>query len=190
MLQSYIRLPSPKQSLSLKSIDTFEELSLNLTAIVQNANNVLVVRQKPQTGAWFLSLVLIVSLACIVYFWRTRHHLGVNVSRIVLISALLLLPLTTLSETYILTVNGNSHILCWSAIRFGEEVSRTSLSASDLSSAEMESSRGDRRIVVILRDGSPVYPLGDGYVTGQDDQYVVVNAIRNLIAGRPVSGAN
>ena len=150
----------------------------------------LIVRQKPQTGTWVLIIALIVSAGCAVYFRRAGQLRIARDSRTVLVFLVFFLLLTPLFKTYTLTIDGNAHTLSWSATRFGQEVSRTSFPASDLSSAEMESSRGDRRIVVILRNGSPVYPLGDMYFTGQDKQYVVLQAIRNLIAGRSMSGLN
>ncbi len=57
---------------------------------------------------------------------------------------------------------------------------------SDIARAEMQFNRGDKRIVVVLNDGKQVFPLGDGYIQNDPNQYKPLIAIQKAV-GLPVS---
>ena len=59
--------------------------------------------------------------------------------------------------------------------------------ASAIASADMQFNRGARTIVLIHRDGSQSFPLGEEFVQDEPDQYVVLNALRTAIGQVPVA---
>ena len=155
--------------------------ALPLTQIVQNAGGVLVAQQSPQTGAWFLNIALVLAAGFALLFWKRHQRQRAKFARTALYWLFLLRLLTPLYKTCQIRIDHNAHEISWTATRFGQQVSAESMPSSDIAAADLESSRGDRRIVVIRRDGTPVYPLGDMYLTGQTNQYVILTAIREMI---------
>ena len=90
---------------------------------------------------------------------------------------------------YHMEIAQNDGELHYSEIDKGKVVSDSNLYLENISSADMQYRRQDARLVVILRDGRQVYPLGDDWVRQDPDQAVVLAAIRNALGVSPPSSS-
>ncbi len=96
----------------------------------------------------------------------------------------LTLALTLLAKpgpAYRITVDRSENKIEWETIRGGRQVSHSEVASADLASADMEFNRDSRCIVLIHKDGTQSYPLGRQHFSDEPEQYVVLNAIRQLI---------
>ena len=85
-------------------------------------------------------------------------------------------------SVYRITVDRSAGKVQWVTTKQGRETSSEEVAATDISSAELEFNRDARCIVLILKDGAQVYPLGRQHYSGEPEQYVVLAGIRQLIA--------
>ena len=99
--------------------------------------------------------------------------------------ALFLVWVIVPGPTYRITVDRAAGKVEWVTLKGGKEGSSDALAASDIASADMEFNRNARNIVIVRKDGSQSYPLGRQHFTGEPEQYVVLNAIRQLIGQAP-----
>ena len=60
-------------------------------------------------------------------------------------------------------------------------VSVAELRRSEMASSDMQFNRGDTRVVIVKKDGTVFYPLGEQYLQGYPQMYVVLNAIRQTL---------
>ena len=157
---------------------------MRLISILSNSGGRLVAEQRPQNINFLLLLFGFAIVAAVIFIVRVHAY------KMLLLPGcltLLLLFLANVGEkvTYRVTVDQASHTITSDQIKGGKVVGSAALPASDLTSAEMQFNRGARTIVLIGRDGSQHFPLGEAQVQDEPDQYVILNALREAI-GQPV----
>ena len=152
--------------------------------IIENTSARLVAVQTPQTWGPIPALLSVVAgLFLLRLLWTRQWKLAIVPGLFLLVFFLLwLIPET---PTFRVTLDLAGHSLTSEASKNGKVVSEFAVSAGDLSSAEMQSNRGARTIILIRKDGSLLYPLGKQKLQGEPDQYVILNAIRQFIGQAP-----
>ncbi len=88
----------------------------------------------------------------------------------IFVVTLLWLVLLPEYPTYQMTLDRSAHSLTLRATRKGKLVSSFQVSTAELSSADMQFNRGARTIVLVRRDGSLLYPLGEQQLQDEPDQ--------------------
>ncbi len=157
--------------------------------ILSDAAGVLVAEQKPQSIGPVPVILLIISACLSVWFVRAKQwKLLVFPFALVLI---ILLPLAlSRYPTYKLVVDQSKGTITSVATLNGRQLSALEISATDLTSAEIQFNRGARTIVLVRRDGALVYPLGEQQLQDEPNQYIVLNALRGVIGRVPRDGLN
>ena len=152
--------------------------------ILGNTGIRLIAEQTPYNG-YFLTYIAILFAAgfLIRYLWSRRFKLAALPGSIIIF--LLLDFLMPTIPTYTLTLNREARTINSEARVKNTVQSRFTVAASDLNSAEMQFNRGAITIVLVRRDGSLLYPLGEQQLQDEPDQYVVSNAIRKMIGEVP-----
>ena len=154
-----------------------------LLAIRSNTDGRLVAQQQPPGHG---ALYLLIPLLLLVSILLVRVH----AYKFLVIPAFLLLLVLLPSgqrNTLQVEVDQRSRRIILSEMEKQTILSSSTLDAVDLASAEMQSNRGARRIVLIARDGHQIFPLGEEELQGADDQYVILNALRQVIGQTPVN---
>ena len=158
-------------------------------AILGDTAGVLVAEQKPQSVGP-VPLILLVVAACVVCWLLWTKQWKLLVFPCVLMLIICIPIVSSKHPTYHLTVNRPQHTITSQATVSGNQVSAFQVSAHDLNSAEMQFNRGARTIVLVRRNGSLLYPLGEQQLQDEPNQYVVLNAIRQMIGQTPAPEAN
>lgn len=148
--------------------------------IVENTPQQLVAVQTPYGASFLLVLGIIVALGFLAWFAFTRQW------KLLLIPGVALLVFIGLARmpsvpTYRLQIDKADHRITSEARRGGTVVSSFTVSGADLSSADMQYNRGASTIVVLRRDGSQLYPLGEQQLQDEPDQSVVLTALRDVL---------
>lgn len=150
--------------------------------IVENSPQQLVAVQTPYGASFLLVLGVIVAIGFCGWFAFTRQW------RLLVIPGIALLVLCGLAlipsvPTYHLQIDKPGHRITSEARRGDAVVNSFTVNGSDLSSADMQYNRGASTIVLLRRDGSQLYPLGEQQLQDEPDQSVVLTALRDAIAG-------
>ena len=155
-----------------------------MLSILENSSARLIAEQSPP-NSWFfgtISLVLLAGAAAVALYHR-RWPLGLLFG----LGALCMIWVVLPGPTYRITVDKAGGKVQWSTLKGGKETSTEAVPASDLSSADMEFNRDARNIVLLHKDGTQSYPLGRQHFSGEPEQYVVLNAIRQMIGQSPTA---
>lgn len=158
---------------------------MKLISIISNTNGNLIAEQHPQTVSFllgFLALALI-GLAIYLVWMRTWRMLILPILGLAL---LLFLSHIGQKTTYRVDINQQTRQITSEELKDGKVISSTTTPASDLTSAEMQFNRGARKIVLIHRDGHQSFPLGEQELQDEPGQYVILNALRQVIGQSPV----
>ena len=147
--------------------------------ILENTQARLVAEQSPPATLFFgvISALICGGVAGIAILHR-KWVLGLILGALTVLFVFLAIP----GSVYRITVDRSAGKVQWVTTKQGRETSSEEVAATDISSAELEFNRDARCIVLILKDGSQVYPLGRQHYSGEPEQYVVLDAIRQLIA--------
>ena len=143
--------------------------------------------QTPYSASFLPAFGIVVALGFSAWLAYTRQW------RLLIIPALALTVLEALAlmpsaPTYHLQVDRAAHSVTSEERRKDVVVSSFSVSANELSGADMQFNRGASTIVLIRKDGSLLFPLGEQQLQDEPDQYVVLNVLRDVIAksgGKP-----
>ena len=149
--------------------------------IMENSPQQLLAVQTPYGASFLPVLGALVALGFCAWFAYSRQW------RLLIIPALALVVLGGLAlipraPTYHLQVDRAAHQVTSEARRGEAVVTSFSVAAQDLSGADMQFNRGASTIVLIRRDGSLLFPLGEQQLQNEPDQYVVLNVLREEIA--------
>lgn len=149
--------------------------------IIKNSPQELVAVQTPYSASFLSVLGIVVALGFCAWFAYTRQW------RLLIIPALALLvfwglTLIPSAPTYHLQVDRVGHRVISEARRGDAVVTSFSVDTIELSGADMQFNRGASTIVLIRKDGSLLYPLGEQQLQNEPDQYVVLNVLRSVIA--------
>lgn len=152
---------------------------MKLVNILSGVNGHLVVVQQPQVNDNTIYIVVIMVLA--VYF--TYKRMWQFLLMPVFITAwLYLLSFVGQKTSFRAEIDPDSHQIVSEELAKGKVVSKTIIHTSDISSAEMQFNRDATRIVLLLRNGTQVFPLGEQHLQDEPNQYVALTAIRQAIA--------
>ncbi len=150
--------------------------------ILENSSARLIAEQSPP-NSWFFGTMSLVLLAGAAAFALRNRRWGLGV--LFGLGALCMIWVVLPGPTYRITIDKAGRTVQWATRKGGKETSTESVSAGDLSSADMEFNRDARNIVLLHKDGTQSYPLGRQHFSGEPEQYVVLNAIRQLIGQAP-----
>ncbi len=87
---------------------------------------------------------------------------------------------------YRMGLKPQEHVLLVQTLKKGKIIESQAIPFSEIARAEMQFNRGDKRIVVVLNNGQEVFPLGDGYIQNDPNQYIPLVAIQKAV-GLPAS---
>jgi len=153
---------------------------MKLVTILSNANGQLVAEQRPQSVGFLLVIGTLLMLALAFYFVRSRAW-----TMLVLpgLGLLILFGLSLIGQktTFRIQVDESGHQIVSQELKGDKVISTVTTPSSDIASAEMQSNRGARKIVLIHRDGHQSFPLGEQELQDEPDQYVILNALRAAI---------
>ena len=156
-----------------------------MLSILENSSTRMVVEQSAPNMlfAWITAALSLV-LALFMLF-NKRWVLGA----LMIALAIGMTVLATAWPAYRMTLNRRSNTISWSAVKHNKQVSYDEVQVADVNSAQFEFNRDARCIVLVLKDGSPTYPLGRQHFSGEPQQYIVLNAIREVIGQVPGGNA-
>lgn len=155
----------------------------NLITVLSNSNGHLIAQQRPPGDSithFFVILLLGFAVYCIwIRAWKLLFLPGV-------LLIVFLFPSGQRNTLQVDIDQQTGEIVCSESDK-GKVISSTTVTASELTAAEMQFNRGARRIVLIHRDGHQTFPLGEAELQGEPDQYVILNALRQVIGQAPVA---
>ena len=152
--------------------------------VLQNDGGLMVAKQTPYTAGFIPYLFILLSAGFLIRFLWTRQFRAAVIPGLVLVFVLSDF-LTPVVPTYTLILNREKRTLTSEARVKNAVQAGFTVDAEDLNSAEMQFNRGATTIVLVRRDGSLLYPLGEQQLQDEPDQYVVLNAIRQMIGQVP-----
>lgn len=149
--------------------------------IMENSPGQFLAVQTPYTASFLPVLGALVAAVFCAWFAYTRQWrlLAIPVLALLVLGGLALIPRP---PTFRLQVNRAAHQVTSEAQRGTAVVTSFSVAASDLSGADMQFNRGATTIVLIRKNGSLLYPLGEQHLQNEPDQYVVLNVLRDEIS--------
>ena len=155
--------------------------------IVENSPQRLVATQTPYSASFLPVLGIVVALGLGAWYAFTRkwRMLFIPALALLVLGGLMLLPRY---PTFHLQVDQATRTIASEGKRGDTVVRAFTVQGDELSGADMQFNRGASTIVLIRRDGSLLYPLGEQQLQDEPDQYVVLNALRAAIpnaAGKP-----
>ena len=151
-----------------------------LLAIQQNSAGSLVALQQPQSTTGYivwvvLGVVVVAGLAVSSRRW------WVLVVAVLLAALMIPWRSSQRNPAYKLVLDKTTGEITSITLRNGTPGETVSVPAKEISSAEMQFNRGATRIALVKRDGQILFPLGEQHLQGEQDQYVVLSAIREMI---------
>lgn len=160
--------------------------STRLITILQNNDGHLIAEQRPQSGNFLLVIgfILIVLFSAVLIYKHQWKRLLFPA-----LAAVVLVPLwhSSTNPTYRIEVDKQAHKIVSEKLVDGKSVATSTIPATDLTSADMQFNRGARTIVLIHRDGHQSFPLGEDELQDEPDQYVILNALRQVIGQSPAA---
>ena len=149
--------------------------------IVENSPQQLIAVQTATSLGWLYAIFITVAVAAAIWMVWTRQWrlLGVPALVIALFGFFALLPKPPI---YTLTIDFAANAVLSRATRGSADVSSFTVKGRDLSAADMQSNRGATAIALTRQDGSLLFPLGEEMLQNEPDQYVVLTALRKVIA--------
>ena len=157
---------------------------MKLLTIISNSGGRLIVVQQPQAESYTFWIILVVVLAACFIYRRAWQLLFIPALLAVVIYSSSFIGQKT---TYRAEIDQETRQITSEQLEKDKIVSKTTIPASDLNSAEMQFNRGASRIVLVHRDGRQEFPLGEQHLQNEPDQYVVLNALRQAIGQVPVA---
>lgn len=157
---------------------------MKLISILSNANGQFIAEQRPQNINFLLAIFTLCMLGLAFQYVRARAWSSLSLPAIVLLAVFGLSfigPKTTLR----IHVDEAAHQVVYQELKGDKVLSTVTTPFSDISSVEMESNRGARKIVLIHRDGHQSFPLGEEALQDEPDQYVILNTMRQAIGQVP-----
>ena len=148
--------------------------------IIENTQRQLEAVQTAYSSSWLLGLAIIVAAGFSIWLIRARQWklLIIPAAALFVFGLLALMPK---APTYHLVVNLDDGQIRSEAKRGDRVVSSFVVSTHELSGADMQFNRGATTIVLIRKDGSLLFPLGEQQLQNEPDQYVVLNVLRTAI---------
>lgn len=148
--------------------------------ILENTSQQFVAVQTAPSVRWLFLFFLAAALVGLLLSWRERFWRGVAVAGCLLVLFGLLAALPK-PATYLLRIDVNGRVITSEGTLNGTLISSFAVNGSDLSAAELQSSREAADIVLVRQDGSLLFPLGEQKVQNEPDQYVVLTALRKAV---------
>lgn len=159
---------------------------MKLISIISNTSGNLIAEQHPQTAGFLIGVFTLACIGFAIYLVWTRAW-TMLILPILGLALMLFLSRIGQKTTYRVDIDQQTHQITSEQLKDGKVISTTTTPASDLTSAEMQFNRGARTIVLIHRDGHQSFPLGEEELQDEPDQYVILNALRQVIGQSPAS---
>lgn len=147
----------------------------------------LTIENPPGSFDTVYALILIPGLIFFVFLtWKlftVKRWVGILVGVVFLLVGLIIS--STIFTGYRMEIDRSNNSLIYSELNSkGESISPKTVELSSVERADMEFNRTQRRIVVSLKNGSQVFPLGDGF-SYEDSQFKALDLIRQYICQKP-----
>lgn len=152
---------------------------MKLVTILSNLNGHLIVVQQPQRENYIIWIVLL-GVVVIVFGFQRMWQVALLIPAFFVV-LLFLLSFLGQKTSFRAEVDPQAHQIISEELSRDKIISKTIISTDDISSAEMQSNRGATRIVLLLHNGTQVFPLGQQHLQNEPDQYVVLTAMRQAI---------
>jgi len=155
----------------------------HIQILVDTADH-FVAENPPYSFPFFRLIIIVVFIGFLTYYFRQREWKAAAI--LIPIGAFLVWSTLSNGIAYRMDLKPQEHVLLVQTVKKGKIIESQTIPFSDIARAEMQFNRGDKRIVVVLNNGQEVFPLGDGYIQNDPNQYIPLVAIQKAV-GLPAS---